>query len=69
MIIDEVIQKIIIENLSHLRTNGLSFISDNKDKILQTLKAEIKKYIDEHREDVLSLVRHKAIDIMEELML
>ena len=69
MIIDEVIQKIIIENLSHLRTKGLSFISDNKDKILQTVKTELKRYIDEHKEDVLSLVRNKAIDIMKELML
>lgn len=69
MIIDKIVQKVIIKNLKHLREKGLNIINERKDEILETIKIETKKYIEEHKEEILTIARNKASEIMKELML
>ena len=69
MIIDKIVQKVIIKNLKYLREKGLNIINERKDEILETIKIEAKKYIEEHKEEILTIARNKAIEIMKELIL
>ena len=49
MILDKIVEKILIKNLKQLRDKSHLWVKDHKDEIIELVKLQVKKYIEEHQ--------------------
>ena len=69
MFLENLIQKIILKNLKHLKNEGTNFVLNNKEELLELLKIEFKRYVDSNQEKLLDIFNKKSIEIMKELII
>lgn len=69
MFLENLIQKIILKNLKHLKNEGTNFVLNNKEELLELLKIEFKRYVDSNQENLLDIFNKKSVEIMKELII
>lgn len=69
MFLENLIQKIILKNLKHLKNEGTNFVLNNKEELLELLKIEFKRYVESDQEKLLDIFNKKSIEIMKELII
>lgn len=69
MFLENLIQKIILKNLKHLKNEGTNFVLNNKEELLELLKIEFKRYVDSNQEKLLDIFNKKSVEIMKELII
>lgn len=69
MILDKIIEKVLIKHLKKIRDNGIQFITNNKDEFIEMIKVYIKKFIEEHKDEIINIAEKKALELIKDLVL
>lgn len=64
MIFDRIVEKVIAKEIEKFKENLIS----NKDAIIEKLKKAVADYIEEHKDDVLELLKDKATEIIKNIL-
>ena len=69
MILDKIIEKVLIKHIKKIRDNGIQFITNNKDEFIEMIKVYIKKFIEEHKDEIIDIAEKKALELIKDLVL
>lgn len=64
MIFDRIVEKVIAKEIEKFKENLLA----NKDAIIEKIKQAVIDYIDEHKDNVLELLKDKATEIIKNIL-
>lgn len=64
MIFDRIVEKVIAKEIEKFKENLIA----NKDTIIEKLKKAVADYIEEHKDDVLELLKDKATEIIKNIL-
>lgn len=64
MIFDRIVEKVIAKEIEKFKENLLA----NKDAIIEKIKQAVVDYIDEHKDNVLELLKDKATEIIKNIL-